>query len=455
MALEFHPHQKFAAEWLAQRPKAILAMEQRMGKTPVALRDIDCPTNIIVPAFLKIQWLEELRAWRPDLRATILKPGDVAKSIGGDVWIANYEILQDVQMIGAPGLIVDEGHYCKSHDAKRTITTLALAQRARKVRWLTGTVMPNRSMELWPAMTAVGATTLSAEAFGIRYAGGYIDQWGQYVFRNNTRTDELRELLRPFILRLRREQIGMPPNEWKVIALDLPVDQREKAYSLDAIEHDPRPIAFEGLADLLHWQGRQKLPLALSYVKYVMGERDDFSGARRGLDPVLVFAWHQDVIAEAVGALRAQGYAVESIVGGMSDAARQAVVRRFQAGELDALIGNVKAAGVGLPLHMAERVIFIEGRWTPAEMEQAADRGVSMGRPRSLRVDVLTVHGSIDEYMVRRCLEKSRVIDRVIQPHQEFSQWQNPSPTPSPSPPSSHSPPSAWWRLPCALPRPT
>ncbi len=411
-----------------------------MGKTPVALCDIKGPTNIVVPAFLKLQWLEECNRWRPDLRATILKPGDTAKTIGGDVWILNYEIMQDVRLVAAPGLIIDEGHYCKSHEAKRTITTLALAKHAERVRWLSGTLMPNRSMELWPALTAVGATDLSAEAFGIRYAGGYIDQWGQWVFRTNTHTAELREILRPYLLRLTRAQIGMPPNDWRVIALDLPIDEREKAYSLAAIERDPRPVAFEGLADLLHWQGRQKIPLALSYIKSLL---------LQGEGPILAFAWHQDVIAEAASALRATGRTVETIVGGMSDAMRQAVVKDFQDGNIEVLIGNVKAAGVGLPLHATERVVFIEGRWTPADMEQAADRGVSMGKPRPLRVDVLTVHKSIDEFMVRRCLEKAGVIDRVIQPNEEFQQWQrNRTPAPSPSLPSRS------WRLPCAPPQP-
>lgn len=424
MQPQLKPHQEYALTWLGSRQRGILAMQQRMGKTPVALLDIAGPANILVPSYLKIQWQRECSRWRPDLRVRIMSSGERALDYDVDVWITNYEILQDVQLAAVPHLIVDEGHYCKSHEAKRTITTLALAERAQRVRWLTGTVMPNRSMELWPVMSAMRAVRMSATDFGIKYAGGYVDQWGKWNFRGDTATDELRAKLAPFLLRMTREQIGMDANEWRVVALDLPVDAREKAYDLGAIARDPRPVAFEGLADLLHFQGRAKIPLAMRYLRDLIED---------GTVPLLVFAWHADVIAELSRELTSCGLRVGVITGSVPMRQRDQIVTAFGAGEIDVLIGNIKAAGVGLPLHAAEHVVFVEGRWTPADMEQAADRGVSMGRLRALPVDVLTVDKSIDEFMVRRCLEKSRIIDRIIQPTEDLP-WQGPNRIPEPSP---------------------
>ena len=439
MKPELHPHQTSALEWLRSRPRAVLAMQQRMGKTPVALVDLVPPANIIVPSYLKIQWLEECRVWRPELSARILTSRDRALDCPADIWITNYEVLQDVGLAATPHLIVDEGHYCKSHEAKRTITTLALAERAKRVRWLTGTVVPNRSMELWPVLTAMRATGMSATDFGIRYAGGYQDQWGAWNFRGDTNTAELRDKLAPYLLRMTRDQLGMEANTWRVLALDLPVDAREKAYNLDAIARDPRPVAFEGLADLLHFQGRSKVPAALRYLTDLIED---------GTRPLLVFAWHADVIAELARELTSRGFRVGTITGSVPTTQRDALVKAFQSGQLDILIGNIKAAGVGLPLHAAEHVVFVEGRWTPADMEQAADRGVSMGRLRALPVDVLTVNQSIDEFMVRRCLEKSRIIDRLIQPT-EIDTWH---PDPKQPQAAAARPPRTWWQIPSPKP---
>lgn len=412
--MAFREHQVYAREWLRTRPKAILAMQQRTGKSPVAALDLIPPANILCPSFLKGRWLRELEQWRPELRGTILRPGESAKKKGGDVFITNFEILQDTNIATLPHLIVDEGHYCTSYEAKRTITTLALAQQADRVRWLTGTVMPNRSMELWPAMFAVGAVTTDAITFGCRYAGGWQDRWNDWHFRENTNTPELKAKLKPYLLRITREQIGMDEPDWNVIALDLPVDIRERDYSLDAIAASRDPFSIDGLAELLHLQGVSKVPMIVDYTHNILQDEG----------PLILFCWHRDVIEQCAMMIRQRGHSVDVIHGDVSHAMRDKIVDQFQAGTIDVLVANRKSAGVGLPLHRAERVIFGEGAWNHADQEQAADRSVSMDKARAVPVDILTVYGSIDERMVRRCLEKQGVIDSIIEPDQEFSTWQ-------------------------------
>lgn len=438
MALQLLPHQRFAFDWLQSRPRAVLSLEQRLGKTPVAILDIKGPTNVVCPSFLKQQWFDEISTWRPELRPRIIRAGQEPEP-GGDIWIVNYEILQDCTLYPTPHLIVDEGHYAKSHEAKRALTVIALAEQAKRVRWLTGTVMPNRSMELWPVLRALKATELSAEAFGLKFAGGYQDQWGKWQFKNNTATPELRALIDPCILRMTREQVGMLPNEWRMISLDLPIDEREREYSLDEIARNDTPLALAGLADLLHFQGRAKVPEALAYITALHEQAEG---------PMLVFAWHRDIIDELCMRLTQRGLRTGCIVGDTHPDERTRLVKLFQGGGLDVLVGNRKAMGVGLPLHLAERVVFVEGAWNEAEMNQAADRGVSMERARSLRVDVLTVHRSIDEFMVRRCLEKQRAIDSIIQPSGDFQSWQkDKQPLHRPiNRPATH--PSRLWRAP-------
>jgi SNF2 family DNA or RNA helicase len=417
--MHFRPVQQYTFDWLASHPRAIVALQQRIGKTAPTIVDIVPPANVLCPAFLKGYWERQIRTWRPDLEPRILYNGDRARD-GGNVWITNYEILQDTLIAEGVTLVADECHYVAGYESKRTVTTLALAEIAERVRFLSGTVMPNRSMELWAPARAVRATKLDYEAFGIRYAGGWRDRWNEWHFRENTNTAELKALIKPYVLRILRDQLGMPENDWSVIPLDLDVAAGEREvrrdYSLDAIGAMSNPLkTCEGLAEILHHQGIAKTPLIGEYAHNCL--RDE--------GPILLFAWHQDVIADLATNLRQRGHSVATITGATSYTQRDWIVEQFQAGTIDVLVANRKAAGVGLPLHRAERVIFGEGAWNDADLQQPADRSVSMDKPLSVPIDILTITGSIDEYMVRRCLEKQGIHDSIFEPDQEFSQWLN------------------------------
>jgi SWI/SNF-related matrix-associated actin-dependent regulator 1 of chromatin subfamily A len=70
-----------------------------------------------------------------------------------------------------------------------------------------------------------------------------------------------------------------------------------------------------------------------------------------------------------------------SLHGGTPASDREANVFRFQDSKsCRVFIGQIIAAGTGLTLTAADRAIFIEADWTPANMAQAAKRSIGLGR---------------------------------------------------------------------------
>lgn len=55
-----------------------------------------------------------------------------------------------------------------------------------------------------------------------------------------------------------------------------------------------------------------------------------------------------------------------------------------------------------------------------ADLDQAGDRAHRLGQRDAVSCDLLTIHGSIDEHMLTRALEKQGVVDQVV-PDSHFS----------------------------------
>ena len=93
------PYQKFGAQWLALRTGALLADEQRLGKTLqcIVAMPSKAPVFIICPNVVKFEWVAEIKHWRPQLTVTILKPGEPFRWPKiGEALIFNYERLPDI-----------------------------------------------------------------------------------------------------------------------------------------------------------------------------------------------------------------------------------------------------------------------------------------------------------------------------------------------------------------------
>lgn len=400
--MTLYPHQVKAVDWLRQRPKAILALDMGLGKTCVSALDLVKPALVVCPASLKLNWQRELGMWRPDLTVQVIRsPKDQLN--GSDVTVINYDILKKVEVPRVNTLIVDEAHYAKNYKAQRTKVLMQLIKVTPNVSLLTGTPIVNRPIELWTLLYSIGATKLGYFEFGMRYCAGWRTPWNTYDFTGSSRHVELVGLLKPYMLRMTKaECIDLPSKTYRIIELDLPVDKREKTFDRSQIDK-PDSIPFEAISDIMKLNAERKLPDAITYIKDVL----------ESVDKVVVFAHHIHIIDQLMDAL--VDFKPVKVTGSVKTDDRQIAVDSFQTDpKCRVFIGNIKAAGVGLTLTAASHVIFVEASWSPADIQQAADRCHRIGQKDNVTVDLLTISGSIDSLVLHSVLTKMDVIDRVI-----------------------------------------
>jgi SWI/SNF-related matrix-associated actin-dependent regulator 1 of chromatin subfamily A len=402
-SMNLYPHQVQAVQWLGQRPKAILALDMGLGKTCVSSLDLVKPALVVCPASLKLNWQRELKMWRPDLSVQVIRsPKDQPNK--SDVTVINYDILQKVDLPTVSTLIVDEAHYAKNYKAKRTKVLMQLIKATPNVSLLTGTPIVNRPIELWTLLYSIGATKLGYFEFGMRYCAGWKTPWDTYDFTGSSRSVELAALLQPFMLRMTKAEClkDLPSKTYRIIELDLPIDKREKAFDISQIDK-PDSIPFEAISDILKMNAERKLPDAVKYIKDCLEHTDK----------VVVFAHHTHIIDGLMDALKE--FNPVKVTGSVKNEDRQTAVDTFQADKkCRVFVGNIKAAGVGLTLTAASHVVFVEASWSPADIQQAADRCHRIGQKDNVTVDLLTISGSIDALVLNSVLTKMDVIDRII-----------------------------------------
>src|SRR3954471_21944579 len=121
------PFQWAGVRYALDARRTFLADEQGLGKTVEALAALEAddafPAIVICPASLKLNWERETRKWLPH-RSIALVEGKRAVPETGDITILNYEIdaahREQLARIHPRAHVVDESHYAKNPQAKRT-----------------------------------------------------------------------------------------------------------------------------------------------------------------------------------------------------------------------------------------------------------------------------------------------------------------------------------------------
>jgi SWI/SNF-related matrix-associated actin-dependent regulator 1 of chromatin subfamily A len=434
MTEQLEQYQIEGGAFLASRHRASIFDEPGLGKTAQAIRarelvklgrDSHFRTVVICPAGVRQVWPYQFRLWGRD-NARVVRADSVFDMVAWqrgnvDVLVISYEQAVNWQHDLASDffdlLIVDEAHYAKNPETKRTKALLAIAGMAEFCWCLTGTPIKNDPADLWVPLHMAGVTPFGFTAFQKRY---FKQRVGTFSVSNQVRKEalpELQAIMREMSLMRTFEDVGsqLPP-----IRLDvLPVDgDREdivtylRSYPgldqriLESIETEQR-LSFDDSTHIATLRALIAEAKAPGYARLVTEELK--SGT---IDKLVVMGHHRRAIQIVTDHLNANGIRAEMIVGGVSEKQREATVRSFQDDQkgVRVIVGNITAAGTGLTMTAACRLDMLESSWTPADNVQAVRRIRRKGQTRPTFARFVMLQNSFDQTVAGIVTRKANTI---------------------------------------------
>lgn len=215
---EYLDYQKAGVAFtMACNRHTLISDEPGLGKTIMAIAVGNmlerCSVLIIAPAFLKIMWERQWRAWDVHNRVVGIAGDSFPRS---EVVIINYDILktyyQEIREREWGLLIVDECHMVINMTANRTQQIFGVEERkerdnivraaiapitaAREV-FLTGTPLVNKPFDLWPVVQRMDPEDLGRNLilYGLRYCQSRKKRFG-WEHKGAANLDELQVKLR-------------------------------------------------------------------------------------------------------------------------------------------------------------------------------------------------------------------------------------------------------------------
>jgi len=436
---EYMPFQRAGIGYSVERPHALIGDEPGLGKTIQAIGVSNWMrarrTVIVCPGSIRLNWLREIREWAV-MRGWADAVLSSKQGIHPDAsWIIiSYDLLRNEAVhdvlcnMDIDHLILDEGHYLKSTEAKRTRAVFGggqgryqvhyLAKRARRITALTGTPLPNRPRECYTLAKSIHFESIdwmSFENFTYRFNPSAMLDNG-HVMEKKGRLPELRARLRSnFLIRRLKNDVlkDLPDKTYELAYVEKNGEirralKREAILGFDVQDLIEPHAAIQGqISTVRREMGEAKVPRIVEHMTYLLDGVE--------LPKVVLFLHHKSVIDAVSEKLGKYGVCV--LRGGMSSKAKNENVEMFKNDSKNRVfIGQLEAGGVGIDglQNVCSHVVVGEPSWTPGSNEQAIDRLHRHGQHQNVVAQFLVVEGSMDEKVLAGILDKAATIHGAL-----------------------------------------
>ena len=419
-------HQKEAIQKLVENKKFILADDMGLGKTTstiiAALESESKKVLIICPATLKINWKREIENYS-DKQVYIAEGKNF--STDADFVIINYDIIKNFHDTKKKGesqildanfdlVVVDEAHYIKNATAQRTKLINDLVKKVDRLWLLTGTPMTSRPIDYFNLLSLIESPVAKNwMAYAIRYCQGYqFNVGGRKIWNvmGASNLEELRDRTAGLTLRRLKENVLDLPD--KIIT---PVYLRLKSKMYEEIMgeyydwYDKNPeesksltVQFTKLTKIRQVIADEKIAQTIEIAENIIEQ-----GKK-----VIIFCNFTNSLNKICEHF---GKSSVKIDGSMSKPERQHSVDSFQESDkVKVLVGNIKAAGVGLTLTAAEAVIMNDLSFLPSDHAQAEDRAYRYGQKNNVLVYYPIFENTIEGIIYDILNNKKQVIATVM-----------------------------------------
>ncbi|MFD8225559.1 DEAD/DEAH box helicase [Streptomyces massasporeus] len=445
LAATLRDYQRRGLNWLAGMTSlglgCCLADDMGLGKTITLIalhlhRQSDAgsagPTLVVCPTSLMGNWQREIERFAPGtpVRRFHGARRGLEGLADGEFVLTTYGTmrLDTPRLAGVPWgmLVADEAQHVKNPYSSTARELRSIGARARVA--LTGTPVENNLSELWAILDWTTPGLLGRlGTFRRRYAEAV--EGGQ----DPAAADRLARLVRPFLLRRRKSDPGIAPELPPKTETDHAVSlTREQAALYEAVVREAL-AEISGAGSMARRGLIVKLLTGLKQIcnhpaQYLKEERPVISGRSGKLElldelldtilaegaGVLVFTQYVQMARLLERHLAARGTPSQFLHGGTPVAEREAMVRRFQDGEVPVFLLSLKAAGTGLNLTRAEHVVHYDRWWNPAVEAQATDRAYRIGQLRPVQVHRIVAEGTIEDRIAELLLRKRKLADAVL-----------------------------------------
>lgn len=391
-------YQEWGVKYILHQERVLLGDEMGLGKTVQAIASMVSLRNtgathfvVVCPASVITNWCREIRKMSllsvTKIHGTGRKAALQSWKKTGGVAVTTYETtgyftLEDDFKFSM--LVVDEAHYIKNPNARRSINVVNISTHAERILFMTGTALENKVEEM-VSLIGVLQPAIALSVRGMEFLSS---------------APQFREKVAPVYYRRKREDVltELPEliesKEWCAMT------QAEEAVYEEAVLNkrfaDARRVSW----NVENPEDSSKAARMLELI-----EEAESEGRK-----VIVFSFFLDTIRTVTALLGNR--CLNPINGSVTPQRRQEIIDEFEKAPAGTVLAaQIQSGGTGLNIQTASVVIICEPQFKPSIENQAISRAYRMGQTRNVLVYRLLCEESVDERITAILEDKQKIFD--------------------------------------------
>jgi SNF2 family DNA or RNA helicase len=391
------------------------------------------PILIITPKSLLYNWMSESAKFCPSLKIALysgLFRNKILASFDDlDVVVMSYGTMRNdvdvLQEYKFNCVVLDESQAIKN-PSSQTSRALLKIQSRNKIA-LTGTPIENTLLDIWSQMNFLNPGLLGSYSYFEKEFIRPIEKGS-----NPQKTEELRKLIDPFVLRRTKKQVmkELPPKIEKVHFCEMSPEQAEL---YESVKNQYRNEILNHVSELGISKSRLKIFNGLMHLRQIALNptlKDvNYEGSSGKDDEIMrmllraVANGHKVLFfSQFVGYLKVfeeifeqQGVEYCYLDGSMDEKERQVQIDLFQNNdEKRVFLLSLRAGNSGLNLTAADYVFLADPWWNPFTMKQAEDRAHRIGQDKPVFSYKFITKDTIEEKILALQMKKAALAESVI-----------------------------------------
>ena len=390
-------YQLFGVKYILHQKRVLLGDEMGLGKTIQSIAAmaslkstgenyfvVICPASVIMNWFKECEKYSNLTVFVGHGRQR--DDSVMAWKYHGGVLITTYETYPNLKLnenIPIGLVVVDEAHYIKNPDARRSVAVRALCDCVERVLFLTGTPIENKVDEM---LSLIGCLNENVKIQAQQNALIHM-------------SEKFAQIVAPVYLRRKQKDVNKElPEKIESIAWCQMTEYERHEYDM-AVLNSAQPFMTMrrvswGISNLKESSKAQML-------------KEIVDNAREEKRKVIVFSFFRDTIQKVFNLFEDECAPI--INGSTSVPRRQEIIDEFSNNnDLVVLPAQIGAAGTGLNIQVASVVVLCEPQIKPSIEDQAIARAHRMGQNRIVLVYRLCCENSIDARILQLQDEKRK-----------------------------------------------